>query len=94
MVCPRSTPAWLTWLKYLSWFNYGNEALVLNQWRGVTSIACNSNQTCFPNGEAVLSFLHYDQSSITFDVLCLFGLLVSYRAIAFCGLLAKTYRKQ
>ncbi|KAK4320583.1 hypothetical protein Pmani_008587 [Petrolisthes manimaculis] len=89
-----STPSWLTWLKYLSWFNYGNEALVLNQWRGVESIACNANQTCFPNGEAVLSFLHFDQSSITSDIMCLFTLLLAYRIIAFFGLLSKTYRKQ
>ncbi|KAK3882731.1 hypothetical protein Pcinc_012936 [Petrolisthes cinctipes] len=89
-----STPSWLTWLKYLSWFNYGNEALVMNQWRGVESISCNANQTCFPNGEAVLSFLHFDQSSITSDIMCLFTLLLGYRIIAFFGLLSKTYRKQ
>jgi len=26
-----SVPDWLIWLKYLSWFLYGNEALAINQ---------------------------------------------------------------
>ncbi|RMX61223.1 hypothetical protein pdam_00023788 [Pocillopora damicornis] len=28
----RTIPEWLSWLRYLSWFNYGFEALVVNQW--------------------------------------------------------------
>lgn len=30
-----SAPDYLNWLSYLSWFMYGNEALSVNQWRGV-----------------------------------------------------------
>ncbi|XP_071526746.1 protein white isoform X2 [Panulirus ornatus] len=89
-----STPVYLTWLKYLSWFSYGNEALLVNQWKGVESIECNTNQTCFPNGEAVLSFLHYENGSIPNNVLCLVVLILTYRTLAFLALLAKTYRKQ
>ncbi|XP_037797827.1 protein white-like [Penaeus monodon] len=89
-----STPIYLTWLKYLSWFSYGNEALLLNQWQGVKSIPCNTNQTCFPNGQAVLSFLHYENGSITINVFCLIALIVGYRILAFLALLAKTFRKQ
>merc|ERR1711920_689386 len=29
-----SIPVYFIWLKYLSWFYYGNEALVINQWNG------------------------------------------------------------
>ncbi|KAK7076882.1 ABC-2 type transporter, partial [Halocaridina rubra] len=89
-----STPVYLTWFKYLSWFSYGNEALLVNQWQGVQSIACSSNQTCFPNGEAVLSFLHYENGSITGNVIMLVILIVAYRTLAFFALVAKTYRKQ
>lgn len=35
----RSTPDYLIWLKYLSWFSYGNEMLVVNQWDDVTHIS-------------------------------------------------------
>ena len=30
---------WLTWLRYLSWFNYGFEALVINQWDNYGNIS-------------------------------------------------------
>ncbi|TRY74914.1 hypothetical protein TCAL_04988 [Tigriopus californicus] len=30
-----SIPTWLIWLKYISWFKYANECLVINQWSGV-----------------------------------------------------------
>ena len=30
-----SIPAWLEWLKYISWFMYSNELLVVNQWEGI-----------------------------------------------------------
>ena len=31
-------PVWLEWLKYLSWFMYSNEAMLINQWKGVDDI--------------------------------------------------------
>ena len=31
-----SVPVYLDWLRYLSWFMYGNEALSVNQWYNVT----------------------------------------------------------
>jgi hypothetical protein len=38
-------------LKYISWIGYGNEALLVNQWDGVTGIKCtDSAATCPPNG--------------------------------------------
>jgi len=33
-------PIWLIWLKYLSWFLYGFEALLINQWDGIENITC------------------------------------------------------
>ncbi|XP_076032219.1 eye pigment precursor family transporter white [Oratosquilla oratoria] len=90
-----SVPWYLTWFRYLSWFSYGNEALLINQWKDVDFIACNNNSTaCFPDGRAVLAFLHYDRSNIYFDIVCLFVLFFGYRLVAFLALLAKTFRKQ
>ena len=31
---------WLVWLKYLSWFQYGFAALMINQWSDITNITC------------------------------------------------------
>jgi hypothetical protein len=34
----RTIPIYFIWLKYLSWFTYANEILVVNQWRHITKI--------------------------------------------------------
>ena len=31
--CCRSVPVYFVWLKYISWFMYGFEALIINQWK-------------------------------------------------------------
>lgn len=41
----KSIPSYLAWIKYLSWFYYGNEILVVNQWRKVTNITCDIPQS-------------------------------------------------
>jgi ABC-type multidrug transport system permease subunit len=38
-----SVPFYFVWLKYLSWFYYGNEALIINQWQGIQNISCSQN---------------------------------------------------
>lgn len=38
-------PDYFIWMKYLSWFQYSNELLMLNQWEDVTNIACDRNIT-------------------------------------------------
>lgn len=58
-----SIPVYFIWLKYLSWFLHGNEAMSINQWRGVKDIECNSNFTCVENGEQVLENLSFNEVS-------------------------------
>lgn len=49
-----AVPVYFDWMRYISWFMYGNEALSINQWTGVTfdDEAC-SGGTC--TGEAILA---------------------------------------
>jgi EPP (Eye Pigment Precursor) family transporter len=42
---PESVPVYLIWLKYISWFTYANEILVVNQWQHITSISCPGIET-------------------------------------------------
>jgi hypothetical protein len=61
-----SIPSYFIWLRYLSWFGYANELLVVNQWSGVENISCPSNATtigmngpmfCFTKGEQIINYL-------------------------------------
>lgn len=45
-------------MKYLSWLNYANEILVVNQWDGIDKIPCPPNSTlCYNSGQVVISSL-------------------------------------
>ncbi|XP_063597672.1 protein white-like [Penaeus indicus] len=88
----KSTPTYMIWVKYLSWFNYGNEALMINQWEGVKNLTCTGVKTCFSDGEAVLAHLGYSDDDLWWDVSCLVVLIVVYRVVAFLLLLLRTHR--
>ena len=63
-----SVPVYFIWLKYISWFNYANEALCVNQWKDVEKIKCetytNTTVLCLNDGMEVLEDLSYDPVSI------------------------------
>lgn len=87
-----STPDYLIWLKYISWFYYGNEMLVVNQWEDVNNIRCSSGPSCVPNGELVISTLNFDQDNFYLDLGLLFVLIAAFRIIAFLILLIRAKR--
>ena len=100
-----SIPAWLEWIKYISWFFYSYEALVINQWSGVANISCDDmganiaihNETepdkmCIRTGLEVLDSLNFNEDDFVFDVLMLVVLTVSLRVAAFLALLFKARR--
>jgi len=98
----RSVPVWLSWLKYLSWFLYGFEALLINQWEGVKDISCivpsidqnSDNFSCMSTGEEVLDQLAFEQANFWRDILMLVVLAVGLRIMAFIALFLKARRKQ
>lgn len=57
-----SIPVYLQWLSYLSWFKYGNEALMINQWHNVT-VDCSTagNSSCPANGAIVLETYSFQE---------------------------------
>ncbi|XP_064087274.1 protein white-like [Macrobrachium nipponense] len=89
-----TVPVYFIWIKYISWFNYANEALIVNQWEGVTNITCPSGSaTCMGDGEAVIESLGYEEGTVGFNIGMLFVLMISLRILAFLFLLRKTSRK-
>ncbi|PSN52311.1 Protein white [Blattella germanica] len=90
----RSVPGYFKWLSYLSWFKYGNEALLINQWADVQHIQCtHSNTTCPKNGHVVLETLDFKEDDFTMDIACLVALIFAFRIFAYLALLSKTFRK-
>ncbi|XP_071442996.1 protein white [Hetaerina americana] len=89
-----SVPVYFKWLSYLSWFKYGNEALVINQWEGIDSISCErDNNTCMHTGHIVLETLSFKEADFDLDIISLCCLLVLFRTIAFFALLLRTIGK-
>lgn len=76
-----SVPKYFEWLSYLSWFRFGNEALLINQWDGVLEgeIFCNRlNSTCPASGNIILETLNFKA------VISFFFFIVWKELIWFC----------
>uniref|UniRef100_T1GGV8 ABC transporter domain-containing protein n=1 Tax=Megaselia scalaris TaxID=36166 RepID=T1GGV8_MEGSC len=89
----RSVPPYFKWLSYLSWFRYGNEGLLINQWSDVQAgeIECtNSNSTCPSSGQVILETLNFQASDLPIDFIALVSLIVGFRFFAYLALLIKT----
>ncbi|KAL9966625.1 hypothetical protein ACROYT_G024728 [Oculina patagonica] len=91
-------PDWLSWLQYLSWFNYGFEALIVNQWDGYGNITCavknnRSSTSCIDTGDEALDFIGVDKDKVLTDIIALLALTVGFRIIAFLFLLRKAYKR-
>lgn len=98
-----SIPDYFIWLKYLSWFYYGNEALVINQWSGEElscGICVGDESVIVPyaecadvnmqvTGDSVIAALGFDKSNLWFDIGLMFALVIFYRSIAFLVLSIK-----
>nr|BDX53024.1 White [Dorcus rectus] len=90
-----SIPVYFKWLSYFSWFRFGNEALMINQWEGVDNIDCaDTNLTCPKSGHVVLEIYNFVEEHFTMDLVMLFVLICTFRLMAYLALLLKTYRNE
>ncbi|CAL1279820.1 unnamed protein product [Larinioides sclopetarius] len=87
-----SVPVYFIWLKYISMFFYGNEALLINQWRNVNNITCTTSM-CAHTGKEVLKTLDFHESHFLMDILLIIVLLLFFRFLAFMALLIKSSKK-
>ncbi|XP_055707480.1 protein white [Phlebotomus papatasi] len=92
-----SVPFYFEWFSYLSWFRYGNEALLINQWASVQTgeIACTrANITCPASGAIVLETLNFKAEDFLFDIIGLCFLIVFFRVMAFISLYLKARSRE
>ncbi|VDI31145.1 Hypothetical predicted protein [Mytilus galloprovincialis] len=96
-------PDWLLWLKYLSWFQYSNEVLNINQWSDIDHIDCKNvtvalNSTvgtssrCFTTGSQVLESLSFDEDNWYLDFGLISALFVGFRIVSFIILVIRAKR--
>ncbi|KAJ7318624.1 ATPase [Desmophyllum pertusum] len=91
-------PGWLSWLKYISWFYYGYEALVINQWDNYGNITCDEsyNRTdspCIYNGNEAIEARGLDEGNLLIDVYGLLALTVGFRVLSYLFLLRRAYKR-
>ncbi|XP_014276473.1 protein scarlet isoform X2 [Halyomorpha halys] len=81
-----TVPVYLSWVKYISRFYYGLEALSIFQWQGVEYIPCSENKDlpCITTGEEVLHKYGYHSSNVALDIV---GLFVLFLCLHFIGYL-------
>lgn len=95
----RTIPEWLSWLRYLSWFNYGFEALVVNQWDNYGPIPCKiipNNETytsCVYNGSIAIEQRGLKEENLLIDIYALVAITVGFRLISFLFLLRNSYKR-
>lgn len=89
-----SIPVYFIWIRYISWFSYGNEALIVNQWADVEEIKCPDEEMfCRNNGTDVIEQLAFDPNNLGFDCGLLIVIIIVFRLCGFLLLLNKTRRK-
>lgn len=92
-----SIPIYFDWIGKLSFFNYGFEILMVNEFEGVENIECNFDgpaaTSCATTGEQVLTRFNASPADVEMDVGILFALLVGFRLIAYLALLRQSYRR-
>mmetsp|Transcript_97686 Transcript_97686/g.252800 ORF Transcript_97686/g.252800 Transcript_97686/m.252800 type:complete len:1244 (-) Transcript_97686:31-3762(-) len=98
----NSVPAWFIWLKTISIFKHGYQALMLIVWRDFGEVPCLPEEkqelggACpFPDGHAVLAFYGVDSTAAYTDSLlyCLI-MLVVYRILGLLVLIRRARPRQ
>lgn len=86
-------PAYLAWIRHISWFYYMNELLNINTWQDMEYLSidgCNIDvgnstvvpEACVTDGESLLAFFRYNADDYGFDVGMMICLFAGYRLIA------------
>ncbi|UJR37986.1 hypothetical protein I4U23_030668 [Adineta vaga] len=80
----QSGQEWLKWIKYISWFYYANEALIINQWSDVDNLPCDNLEAglpCYRNGDEILKLVGFDRSHLGRDIGLIVVLWIALRAL-------------
>ncbi|XP_063236425.1 protein scarlet isoform X2 [Bacillus rossius redtenbacheri] len=87
-----SLPWYVSWMRFLSWLMYSNEALSIVQWEGITNITCSTEHTdlpCLTTGAEVLSQYSFAACHFWMDLMAMAILFVLFHVMAYMCLLLR-----
>ena len=79
-------PPWFAWLKYLSFFNYGLEALLVNEMLYLQLVEERFGLSIDVPGATILSTFGFNAKHYWLDVICLASMFTGLIAFAFVWL--------
>jgi hypothetical protein len=87
-----NTPTFLTYIKYISIFNYGFDLLMINQWENISELKCEYDLEllCLQSGSAILKESKIDPVSYllfthTFMLMMIIFIFANFRIINYCA---------
>ncbi|TKR76842.1 hypothetical protein L596_017920 [Steinernema carpocapsae] len=91
-------PTWISWVQYGSWFRYGFEGFVINQWTNVSTGLNEGFWTSHKNDKVpnarILDMYSFDRANIVFDMLMMvFSILIFY-LVGYFGLYFRVSRSR
>lgn len=89
-------PSYFSWIQHISWFRYGNEALLVNQWEDVPEISCAgalNNNSCIHSGHYALQVYSFKEVSLMITM-CTNNLEVALANLIKLWLFLTVYRDQ
>ncbi|KAJ1367195.1 ABC-2 type transporter [Parelaphostrongylus tenuis] len=82
-----SLPIYFYPFKFLSYFGYAFESLVVNEWSHVDTISgCDRLMGCYRNGSDVIRRLSFSPQNMWINVIILFSMIIGIRLIGFSSL--------
>ncbi|VDM41679.1 unnamed protein product [Toxocara canis] len=92
----KKIPEWIRWVQYFSWFRFGYESLITNEFRHHSNITCDLDSgkpatICESSGEVVMSNLNFDLSNLYFNMWMMAFYIICVYTIGYVGLVITTH---
>ncbi|XP_054287861.1 protein scarlet [Macrosteles quadrilineatus] len=76
----------LSWVQYLSWMMYSNEAMTIIQWQDIQNITCEEDLPCLHSGTEVLERYSFSADNFWRDIYALVALFAAFHVLAYFAL--------
>ena len=94
----HTIPDFLAWCKYISWFYYAYESVLINQWKDIANISCpdllfNTTEpltNCLMSGQDIIKHYDFDKDHLVRNLLAMFVSVILIRVIAFLVLFIRS----